>query len=337
MKKNKDNFCCPVCNSRGKMFLGSVKDIHYNIAGQYNILHCENCSLKFLSNDVVIPTNFEDEFYNRDNYYAYKIIEKKSMLDVIRFYWIIRNRGYQFNSIKIGLTNKIGYYLLLPYIKDFMWWIPYYRTTKRTFIDIGCGSGKMVKFMETLGFEAWGTDISVYGSRMGENAGLDKIVTGDFREVNLPESYFDYVYSSHAIEHISEPNRVFKKIWKILKPGGIGYICVPNAMALTSKLFGKYWYFLGAPLHVVNYDSASIKFLLEKHNFNILKIRAAGDSQGLIGSIQAFLNRNNNKNSQEGLIWNGLLFKLMAHFLAYFASPFKIGSHLQVQFRKPLN
>jgi 2-polyprenyl-3-methyl-5-hydroxy-6-metoxy-1,4-benzoquinol methylase len=330
---------CPICNRSGKIHLFQVKDIHYRIDGTFDIYRCKGCGLDYLSRQVFEEfekrSSVETSIYETEEYYAYDDPGQSSRMTRLKLMWIQNNRNSQTKNIQAGAVEGFIYFLLLPYLNDFMWWVPELHKEKCTFLDVGCGSGKMVHLMQSLGFEAWGTDISDYGSRMGNESNL-KILSGDFREVDLPENYFDYVHSAHAIEHMSEPVRVFKKLWKIIKPGGVGYICVPNGASLSYKIFRDYWYFLGAPVHPLNYTSRAIKSLLLSQGFEVLKVRSPGDFQGVLGSLQAYFNRNTDQTSHEGLIWNSLPLKGICQLLGYGASMVDMGSHLQIQFKKPL-
>ena len=190
--------------------------------------------------------------------------------------------------------------------------------------------------MSRLGFESWGTDISELGGQVARGSNL-KFVVGDFNQTDFPENYFDVIYSSHALEHMQDPVSVFSKIKKLLKPGGIGYVMVPNGSSLSARLFGRYWFFLGVPVHFINFNSKSIKLLLGRLNFEVLRIRMPGDFQGLLGSFQAFLNRNTGRTSHDGFVWNSRLLRSIVLPLCYLGSIFNFGSHLQVQFKKPLS
>lgn len=329
---------CPICFSKSKLCLANVKDIHYQIKGQYDIFRCIECGTLFLIEESLKEYSALNEtagfdIYESQDYYAYESPDHRTRFGTLKLNWIKKNKYYPLGEIRLSLLDRIAYPLLLPYLNDRLWWIPEYSENKTTFIDIGSGSGKIVKLMNSLGFEAWGTDISDYGSSKGEESGLN-IITGDFKSVDIQKNYFDYVYSNHAIEHMPEPHAVFEKVNKILKPGGIGYICVPNANSITSNMFGRYWYLLGTPLHIINYTDKSMKIILEKHGLEVIKIRKVGDYQSIVGSIQAFINRNNGRTSSEGMMSNNGVIKGVALLISYLASMFNVGSHLQVQFRK---
>lgn len=329
---------CPICLSGGLLHLEGVRDIHYNIKGRYDVYRCVNCGALYMPKEDIGKYNSlslgdASEIYEANDYYAYDDPSSPSRFHKYKTRWLKRNRNYVVGDDGGSIKDGIVYFLLLPYLNDRMWWMPPKSDDKKSFIDVGCGAGKVVGLMSSLGFEAWGTDISSYGSSVGGHSGL-KIVTGDFASVELNQNYFDYLHSNHAMEHMADPRAVFNKVSAILKPGEIGYVCVPNAESFASRIFGRYWYFLGAPIHFVNYTEKSILILLEQNGLQVVSVKKAGDYQAIVGSIQAFLNRNNGRKSSEGFVFNNALLKGLSILISYLGAWFGVGSHLQVQFRK---
>lgn len=329
---------CPICFSGGCLHLRQVRDIHYNIKGEFDVYRCANCGSLYLTDGDIgryksLSHGEATDLYEANDYYAYDNPSEASRFFKYKANWLKRNRNYETGVDDLSIMDKMIYFILLPYLNDRLWWIPFQSGKKRVFIDIGCGAGKLVKLFVSLGYEAWGTDISSYGSAIGSSSGL-KIVTGDFGAVELSQNYYDFIHSNHAIEHMADPHAVFKKISVILKPGGVGYVCVPNAESISLTVFGRYWYFLGTPVHFVNYTEKSLRIILEKYGLQVTHVKKVGDYQAVVGSLQAFLNRNTGKKSADGFIFNNALTKGFAMFISYLGTWLNVGSHLQVQFRK---
>jgi len=329
MSKNKSTHECPVCEGSMYIHLKDVEDVHYNIMGKFNIFKCKVCGFQMLDQTSKVIS----EIYEEDDYYAYEELKSESTFWKLSKYWMLKNRGYSVKEYKLSLKERLAYIFFIPHFANHLWWMPFYDAKKQSFIDIGCGSGKIVKFMRDAGFDSYGTDVSAIGGEVGREQEL-KIIVGDFNEVDVPQNYFDYLYTRHALEHINEPNETFKKLSSLLNEDGVGYISVPNVDSFTSRLFGRYWYFLGAPLHVINYTPKSITIMLEKYGMQVLKIKASADYIAILGSFQAFINRNNGKKSDEGFIANSNVLKGLAQLISYMGTILNQGSHLQVQFKK---
>ena len=52
----------------------------------------------------------------------------------------------------------------------------------------------------------------------------------------IPDNSFDWVYTSHLLEHLNEPVTAIQNWWRILKPGGLLIICVPHRDLYEKKL-----------------------------------------------------------------------------------------------------
>jgi len=53
---------------------------------------------------------------------------------------------------------------------------------------------------------------------------------GDAQELvaGVPSAHFDWVYSSHCLEHLTSPWRAVHRWWDILRPGGHLFVVVPD-------------------------------------------------------------------------------------------------------------
>jgi SAM-dependent methyltransferase len=64
----------------------------------------------------------------------------------------------------------------------------------------------------------------------------DDVISYDIRQkLPYPDNYFDACYSSHVLEHLTkeEANKFLQECWRILKPGGIVRIVVPDLENIT--------------------------------------------------------------------------------------------------------
>ena len=103
-------------------------------------------------------------------------------------------------------------------------------------LDIGAGDGGLAfwKTWETpdrSDLKFYGVDLSI-----GEHAGLyERFDQLNLDHAALPyeDNFFDAVYSAHVLEHLRQPHAVVADICRVLKPGGVCYIEVPNHNTLT--------------------------------------------------------------------------------------------------------
>jgi SAM-dependent methyltransferase len=297
---------CPSCNSNHKKPMFNVPDRHYGIKGFFTYSACQTCGLVFLD-----PMPSETElmaFYPEDTYYSYSVDIKKE------------------ESSWKGLLRKI---LFLDYkTKD-----PYF-SHPGAMLDIGCGNGWFIYTMRSKGWDVKGVEPSKTGADAGRKSeGLD-IHQGDLLSAGFPSDSFDYIRSNHSFEHIPNPNEVLAEIHRILKPSGKVFIGVPNINSYNANLFGNFWYYLGAPVHTFNYSSLTLPSLIEKHNFKNVKIQYNSNYNGILGSIQIWLNQNSKRTSHQGFVINFFPFKVLGGLYSKISNWIKKGDCIEIIFEK---
>lgn len=72
----------------------------------------------------------------------------------------------------------------------------------RRVLDIGCATGAVVRWLNELGCEAHGIDVSEWAVRNAEHRNV-RLSPAD--RLQFPDGYFDLVISCHSIEHLPSP------------------------------------------------------------------------------------------------------------------------------------
>ncbi len=106
-------------------------------------------------------------------------------------------------------------------------------------LDIGCGSGRMVKILKDKNIDYVGIDISealikIARKRYPNN----NFMVGDGLSLSFPDCTFDKIFCIRTFHHIPSPNlriKFLKGIAKVLKPNGLLVITVWNLWGLKSK------------------------------------------------------------------------------------------------------
>lgn len=133
----------------------------------------------------------------------------------------------------------------------------------KSVLDVGAGTGKLVKFLKKNGFEAIGVDsakiaVHKYGMKLG-------------KADNLPfeNQSFDVVIAISLIEHLTknETSKFLKEVHRVLKIPGIIFLVTPNFASPSRIIFGKKWFGYADPTHNVFYTPSTLKGLLEKDKF----------------------------------------------------------------------
>lgn len=148
-------------------------------------------------------------------------------------------------------------------------------TKKGRLLDIGVGTGLFMGIAQKKGFEVFGLDVSSYAIKaVGKKLNIKsekKLVVSELTEKTYASNYFDVVNMRHSIEHVSDPEKLLKDVYKILKPGGIVAIATPNSFGWHAKLFKELWPHWSVPYHIQFFSKKSLEIVVKKSGFTILK------------------------------------------------------------------
>lgn len=160
---------------------------------------------------------------------------------------------------------------------------------KGRILDVGCGRGDFLLLMKERGWTPTGLELDERVERHGKSIGMD-LRSGSLDSVKFPDNHFDVVTFWHVFEHLRNPEWVLKECRRILKPGGLLLISVPNAGSLQARLSGKHWFHLDPPFHLYHYSLQNIKKLIEGFSFKTLKVKHFSLEYNPYGYIQSIFN-----------------------------------------------
>lgn len=125
------------------------------------------------------------------------------------------------------------------------------------FLDIGCGAGYRLDLACELGWETYGVDLGVGGLPAARERG-HRVAAADARYPPFADESLDYVNLSHTLEHTPDPVGVLAECRRILRPGGVIQIVVPNADSWGSQHYGGHWRALDVPRHLLHFTPRSL-------------------------------------------------------------------------------
>lgn len=140
------------------------------------------------------------------------------------------------------------------------------------YLDIGCGLGEMVAGMARLGVDARGVEPSPIAAKKASDSGLN-VFCGMLEEAGFADETFDCASMYHVLEHASDPVSLLRECRRILKPGGILVVGVPNLDSAVLSLVGATWGGLDLPRHLHQFRPASIAKAAGRAGLEVASIR----------------------------------------------------------------
>lgn len=279
---------CPVClfKPSKKYFLASsdtYKDSK-NIELKVNI--CDHCKSFYLKE--FIEESKIDEYYPK-SYYT-----KENKLDTESFNFKVRECSYSFFKgypLKKSLTFKLLFFSIAYSI---FFWHRFGRfpnhlkdTSNPSMLEIGYGGGNYLLDLKNLGWHCYGVDVDQFNATQLIEKGI--LVADKFEKLDFDKNKLDYIYSYHAFEHIYDIDSAMKNSFNLLSEKGIFKLCVPMSDGLLPRIFKRYWYDLGVPIHKQIYSYIGVQALAKRHGFKISKYKYNSYAESLAGSILALL------------------------------------------------
>ena len=236
---------CPVCGNGNIEIVLTAKD--HTVSGElFDVWKCGNCALRFTQS---IPDEDEiGKYYQSENYISHSDTAKGFINSL---YHKVRNHTLQSkqNLIKSKTALQHG-----------------------NILDVGAGTGAFLNTMKKGGWNVTGIEPDEI-ARKNAFALYDLSLKPAQEFYNLPEAFFDAITMWHVLEHVYDLQGYILQLKKLLKPGGVLFIAVPNYTCHDAKVYRQNWAAYDVPRHLYHFSPKAMKELLTKHQLNISQIK----------------------------------------------------------------
>jgi SAM-dependent methyltransferase len=148
-------------------------------------------------------------------------------------------------------------------------------------LDIGCFHGEFMEHMRA-GY-AWEVAGVEFSTRPPNHYGLD-IFYGDIANAPYPDASFDVITLWAVLEHVYDPNRMLAQAHRLLKPGGVVIILVPNFNSIQARFMCQD----DVPRHLTMFTRKTLGRMLRNNALEPIDWSCGQDLYG--GSIRGWLN-----------------------------------------------
>jgi ubiquinone/menaquinone biosynthesis C-methylase UbiE len=117
-------------------------------------------------------------------------------------------------------------------LEDNHWWYVARRKLiepylfKGKILEVGCGTGGNIRYFKKKGIRIQGVDIS---------GDVGATIVADAEKLPFENNYFDQVLILDVLEHVTDDKKALKEALRVVKPGGLVIITVPNYKWMWSK------------------------------------------------------------------------------------------------------
>ncbi len=274
---------CPLCNSSGR-FSYRGRDLLFDSTEMYQYMKCSRCAAVYQD---PMPTSGEISGFYPEDYAVYRKIghikhHSSMKLAVLRY-------KYGYKHIKAPFFLR----LMAPVVSVFRYGESIRFLPGGRALDIGCGNGKFMQAMNSLGWQFEGVEFNPMAVDVCREAGLN-VFHGDLQTAAYDDDSFDLITARHVIEHIPDPESFMREIARILKKGGRMVIQTPNTRALGRGWFGINWYANDIPRHLVLFCPDNLNMLAKRHGLRRIKVKTPTTPKIILNSLDYLTGRRDN-------------------------------------------
>ncbi len=130
--------------------------------------------------------------------------------------------------------------------------------TKRShrILDYGCGSGQLVQYLRSLGFE--------------NTRGYDQYGT-EFADRRVLHERYDCIVSQDVVEHVAQPHELLGQFQQLAAPGAVIALGTPSADAIDLRRPEDFVHTVHAPYHRHILSKAALVDAGERQGWKLLR------------------------------------------------------------------
>lgn len=148
-------------------------------------------------------------------------------------------------------------------------------------LEIGVGHGAFLNLAKQSGWRTTGVDVSQYVARQVEQRFGIEVFCGTLEGARLPTRSYDAVHMSHVLEHLADPRRTLVEVRRVLRPGGVLAIEVPNELDSLQTRAGHAAGLLRAypvkSTHLMFFTPRTLAELVVESGFDVKRVNTVRD------------------------------------------------------------
>lgn len=270
------NPSCPVCGSDGPVAYGDLPDRLFGIPGRWDVRRCQDdaCGTLWLD-PVPLPEDVHlayrvyathaTDVLSRDNRgrLARAYADAKRAHVSCRFDYPYEGRKIRRRLLTLALRAWPG---RAACAESEALHLPARPGGK--LLDVGCGDGRSVEWLRSLGWDAEGIDFDRAAVATATARGIP-VRQGDLRSLDVGQPTFDALTLSHVIEHVHDPRSLLAECGWMLRSGGRIVVVTPNARSFLAQRYAHDWIGLDPPRHLQVFTLGVLTRLVREAGFAV--------------------------------------------------------------------
>lgn len=251
---------CYVCGNRQANRLHYPREMMFGLGEVFEYLECGYCACL-----QITETPADLGRYYADGYYSYKAPKEKRVPSWARQLRTRRTRAL------LGERDALGGLMarLSKHRSEHFDWLG--RAGVRldsAILDVGCGSGSVLRQMQRDGFSNL-LGIDPFLEQDIDYGGGLKILK---RSIGELDRRFDFIMLNHSFEHMPDPRLALQQLRAVLGPQGTLLLRLPVADSHARRKYGIHWVAWDAPRHLFLHTVRSMHLLAQQTAFEVIDV-----------------------------------------------------------------
>jgi len=138
-------------------------------------------------------------------------------------------------------------------------------------LDVGCATGGFLSEAQSEGWKCLGVELSEYAVDIARGEFGIHVLRGDIFHHDLKCDEFSLITMWHVLEHVIDPVATLKQAYRLLEPGGMLFVELPNWNSLGRRIKGRAWGQLKPPEHINFFTPQTLHSLARQTGFRVIK------------------------------------------------------------------
>lgn len=169
---------------------------------------------------------------------------------------------------KRNFFEKVYHYVKSIALRKKLNLINSFSKSGKSLLDVGCGTGDFLQTAASSGWKIAGIEPNRQARDIA-NKKTNKAVTNTPQLFQWEANTFDVITLWHVLEHLPDLDTHFSLFKKLLKPGGVLIIAVPNYKSYDAQVYKEFWAAYDAPRHLWHFSQTAMKQLASEHGLSL--------------------------------------------------------------------
>lgn len=167
---------------------------------------------------------------------------------------------------KRGLFEKVYHLVRSVALSSKLRLISEERKNGNALLDIGAGTGDFLLAATKRKWNAVGFEPSAEARRHAASKGVQLVEDLS----TLDDHSFDVITMWHVLEHVPDVPAQIKELKRLMKPGGLLVIAVPNFKSYDAKIYKSHWAAYDVPRHLTHFSRNAVQKLFSREGLQVI-------------------------------------------------------------------